>query len=260
MNSSVSLAAEWERIDLLGANLAAARRGTRIPDEMGQRLGTVQQQVQKLRSQSPWRGVIEQYRLDPLDQDILACSVAPEAEPRLGWMFQELQPGITSTYPTPALIREMFLMSADESEAFSQRLSTGAPLLQNSLIERRSADIYHPTSRVCSGLLGWSTTPVLPQLPGAVETPATGSWDDLVLPSHCIRSLREFMLWVSHRELVVQEWQGRVSGGPVALFSGPSGTGKTFAAEVLANTFERPLYRVDLGLLVSKYIGETEKI
>jgi SpoVK/Ycf46/Vps4 family AAA+-type ATPase len=45
----------------------------------------------------------------------------------------------------------------------------------------------------------------------------------------------------------------------VALFSGPSGTGKTFAAEVLANAFERPLFRVDLGLLVSKYIGETEK-
>ena len=48
-------------------------------------------------------------------------------------------------------------------------------------------------------------------------------------------------------------------GGPVALFSGPSGTGKTFASEVIANALGWSLYRVDLGLLVSKYIGETEK-
>jgi SpoVK/Ycf46/Vps4 family AAA+-type ATPase len=55
------------------------------------------------------------------------------------------------------------------------------------------------------------------------------------------------------------EWRGRVAGGPVALFSGPSGTGKTLAANVLANILELDLYKTDLGLLVSKYIGETEK-
>jgi hypothetical protein len=261
MNSCALLAPEWERIDLLGTSLAAARRGAGIPEEMGHRLGALQQEVQTLRRQPPWRTVVKECGLDQLDQDILACSLAPEAEPRLGWMYQELQPGITSTYPTPALIREMFVMGAEESAAFSQRLSIGSPLMKNSLIERHSADIYHPihpSSRACSGLLGWSNQGSYTLL-GAVETPATGTWDDLVLPSHCIQSLREFMLWVTHRRQVVQEWQGRVTGGPVALFSGPSGTGKTFAAEVLANAFERPLFRVDLGLLVSKYIGETEK-
>ncbi|MDH3511120.1 MAG: ATP-binding protein [Gammaproteobacteria bacterium] len=261
MNNSALLAPEWERIDLLGTSLAAARRGAGIPDEMGHRLGALQQEVQTLRRQPPWRIVVKECSLDQLDQDILACSLAPEAEPRLGWMYQELQPGITSTYPTPALIREMFVMGAEESAAFSQRLNVGSPLMKNGLIERHSADIYHPihpSARACSGLLGWSK-PGSFTLLGAVETPATGTWDDLVLPSHCIQSLREFMLWVTHRRQVVQEWQGRVTGGPVALFSGPSGTGKTFAAEVLANAFERPLFRVDLGLLVSKYIGETEK-
>lgn len=261
MNNSASLAPEWERIDLLGTSLAAARRGAGIPEEMGHRLGALQQEVQTLRRQPPWRTVVKECSLDHLDQDILACSLAPEAEPRLGWMYQELQPGITSTYPTPALIREMFVMGAEESAAFSQRLRIESPLMKNSLIERHSADIYHPihpSSRACSGLLGWSN-PGSYTLLGAVETPTTGTWDDLVLPSHCIQSLREFMLWVTHRRQVIQEWQGRVLGGPVALFSGPSGTGKTFAAEVLANAFERPLFRVDLGLLVSKYIGETEK-
>lgn len=260
MNNCAVLAPEWERIDLLGMTLSMTRRGTRISEEMGQRLGTLQQEVRTLRHQPPWQAVVEQCHLDPMDQDILACSLAPEAEPRLGWMYQELQPGITSTFPTPALIREMLLVGMEESAAFRWRLKSDAPLMKNSLIERHSTDVYHPirpSSRACSRLLGWPTTgsPLL----GAVETPATGTWEDLVLPPRCIQSLHEFMLWVTHRRQVVETWHGRVTGGPVALFSGPSGTGKTFAAEVLANAFERPLFRVDLGLLVSKYIGETEK-
>jgi SpoVK/Ycf46/Vps4 family AAA+-type ATPase len=67
------------------------------------------------------------------------------------------------------------------------------------------------------------------------------------------------MVRVTHRDRVVGEWGGRLHGGPVALFSGPSGTGKTFAAEAVARELGWPLYRVDLGLLVSKYVGETEK-
>ena len=261
MNSMTSLAPEWERIDLLGSSLAAYRSGADIPKGVGKRLGVLQQEILSLRDQYPWQALVTECNLTTIDQDILACSLAPEAEPRLGWMFQELQPGITSTYPTPALIREMFVMSSDESAEFNKRLSLGSPLIKNSLIERQSSNIYQPirpSSRACSGLLGWSSQDSH-SLPGAVEVPAIGTWDNLVLPSYCIQSLHEFMFWLTHRHQVEQEWKGRITGGPVALFSGPSGTGKTFAAEVLANAFGYPLFRVDLGLLVSKYIGETEK-
>jgi SpoVK/Ycf46/Vps4 family AAA+-type ATPase len=71
--------------------------------------------------------------------------------------------------------------------------------------------------------------------------------------------LREFLLWVEQRSTVEEQWGGIFVGGPVALFTGASGTGKTFAAAVLASELGWPLYRVDLGKLVSKYIGETEK-
>jgi SpoVK/Ycf46/Vps4 family AAA+-type ATPase len=71
--------------------------------------------------------------------------------------------------------------------------------------------------------------------------------------------LREFLLWITHKAPVVGEWGGGACGGPVGLFAGPSGTGKTFAAAVLAAELGWPLYRVDLGRFVSKYIGETEK-
>ena len=137
MNNCALLAPEWERIDLLGTSLAAIRRGAVIPEEVGQRLGEVQQQVLTLRAQPPWRTLVRECSLDRLDQDILACSLAPEAEPRLGWMYQEFQPGLTSTYPTPALIREMFVLGTEEAAAFSQRLRTGSPLMKNSLIENR---------------------------------------------------------------------------------------------------------------------------
>jgi len=261
MNACAQLAPEWERIGLLGTSLAAARRGVGIPEHVGHRLGALQQKIGTLRRRPPWQSLVEQYHLEHLDQDILACTLAPEAEPRLGWMYQELQPGITSTYPTPALIREMFIMGADESAVFRQRLDPHSPLMRSSLLERHSADIYQPirpAARACSELLGWSNRGSR-SLPGAMELTTTVTWDDLVLPPHCMQSLREFMLWVTHRRQVAQEWRGRVAGGPVALFSGPSGTGKTFAAQVLANALERPLFQVDLGLLVSKYIGETEK-
>lgn len=261
MNSCASLAPEWERIDLLGMCLAAVRRGEGISAEMGQRLSVLQQKVRSLRQQMPWRSVVSECNLDQFDQDILACSLAPAAEPRLGWMYQELQPGISSTYPTPALIREMFVIGAEESAAFRQRLSMGSPLMRNRLIERHSADLYNPIKpsyRAYVELLGWTYFESC-RLPGAIETSAAATWDDLVLPPHCIQGLREFILWVTHRRKVAVDWRGRVTGGPVALFSGASGTGKTFAAEVLANALERSLYRVDLGLLVSKYIGETEK-
>jgi len=261
MNNSVLLAPEWERIDLLGASLSANRCGSNLSHDVANRLGVLQQKVQILRDQPPWETLIKEYDLNTIDQDILACSLAPEAEPRLGWMYQELQPGITSNYPTPALIREMFVIRAEESVTFNKRLSTGSPLIKNNLIKRRSPDIYQPirpSSRVCSGLLGWSSQDPSP-IPGTVEIPRIGIWDNLVLPANCIQSLHEFMYWLTQRHQVEQEWSGRVTGGPVALFSGPSGTGKTFAAEVLANALGYPLHRVDLGMLVSKYIGETEK-
>jgi len=92
--------------------------------------------------------------------------------------------------------------------------------------------------------------------------PAYG-WDDIVLPEDVMRQLQELAAQVAQRHRVYEHWgfgakltRGR---GISALFSGPSGTGKTMAAEILANHLQLDLYRVDLAGIVSKYIGETEK-
>ncbi|MGW0591321.1 AAA family ATPase [Streptosporangium sp. NPDC002607] len=93
-------------------------------------------------------------------------------------------------------------------------------------------------------------------------TPRTG-WDDLILPADVLEQLRELCAQVRHRGLVLDEWAlGRrtaLGHGVQALFLGPSGTGKTLAAEVVAAAVGMGLVKVDLSTVVSKYIGETEK-
>jgi ATP-dependent 26S proteasome regulatory subunit len=89
------------------------------------------------------------------------------------------------------------------------------------------------------------------------------AWSDIVLPDDSIAQLREICQRVTHRERVFGEWgfdrKLSLGKGVNALFAGPSGTGKTMAAEIIANELALDLYKVELSGVVSKYIGETEK-
>jgi SpoVK/Ycf46/Vps4 family AAA+-type ATPase len=95
------------------------------------------------------------------------------------------------------------------------------------------------------------------------EVPPRFGWDDIVLPESVREVLCEIVLRVRHEPLVFGEWgftsRHARSRSLSALFTGPSGTGKTMAAEVIANALGLSLFRVDLSAVVSKYIGETEK-
>jgi ATP-dependent 26S proteasome regulatory subunit len=91
----------------------------------------------------------------------------------------------------------------------------------------------------------------------------SATWDDIVLPEQQMEALHQLVSQSRHRMTVYENWgfaaKGRRGLGICALFSGPSGTGKTLAAEVLAHELKLDLYRIDLSAVVSKYIGETEK-
>ena len=103
--------------------------------------------------------------------------------------------------------------------------------------------------------------PQIGTLAQRIEPVAT--WMDIVLREAQLRTLREVALHVRQRRLVYQAWGFAAKSsrglGISALFAGPSGTGKTMAAEVLANDLRLDLYRIDLSQVISKYIGETEK-
>lgn len=88
-------------------------------------------------------------------------------------------------------------------------------------------------------------------------------WDDLVLPDPPKKMLRQIGAHVRRRVEVYERWgfarRSTRGLGISALFTGESGTGKTMAAEVLANELGLDLFRIDLSAVVNKYIGETEK-
>lgn len=103
--------------------------------------------------------------------------------------------------------------------------------------------------------------PGLDKLAERIESKLT--WDDLVLPPLQKNTLEQISAHVSQKAKVYEDWgfaaKNRRGLGITALFSGPSGTGKTLAAGVLANELQLDLYKIELSSVVGKYIGETEK-
>lgn len=92
---------------------------------------------------------------------------------------------------------------------------------------------------------------------------ARAGWDDLVLPERQLEQLKALAGTVRHRATVLDRWgfqeRSDRGHGTTALFAGDSGTGKTFAAEVIAHDLDLDLVHVDLSQVVDKYLGETEK-
>ncbi|WP_319481048.1 ATP-binding protein [uncultured Draconibacterium sp.] len=86
-------------------------------------------------------------------------------------------------------------------------------------------------------------------------------WSDLVLKEKTFEEIKELETWLNYNEQLMEEWSMRdkIKPGFRVLFYGPSGTGKTMTTCLLGKYTGRDVYRVDLSMVISKYIGETEK-
>lgn len=86
-------------------------------------------------------------------------------------------------------------------------------------------------------------------------------WEDLVLSGTTLRQIREIESWVRHQATFFETWGmgKKVKPGYRVLFHGPPGTGKTLTATLLGKSTNRDVFKIDLSMVVSKYIGETEK-
>lgn len=86
-------------------------------------------------------------------------------------------------------------------------------------------------------------------------------WGDVILQPETLRQINEIENWVRFNDVIRHKWEvsRRVKPGYRALFHGPPGTGKTLTATLLGRSTNRPVFRIDLSRVVSKYIGETEK-
>ncbi|WP_248798724.1 ATP-binding protein [Pseudomonas sp. MWU13-2105] len=100
-------------------------------------------------------------------------------------------------------------------------------------------------------------SPAFPASP--ISTPL--HWRDLVLDYSVMAQVDEVRTWLTHGQTLMQDWglASKVKPGYRTVFHGPPGTGKTLTAALLGKSSGREVYRVDLSMVVSKYIGETEK-
>ncbi|MGE3960569.1 MAG: AAA family ATPase [Dehalococcoidia bacterium] len=153
-------------------------------------------------------------------------------------------------------VKHRMATTEEWAERFGQRPERGHRLDPEALRLARVAhdalgDVDAAVRRLASGALD--------ELATRIES--RRSWDHLVLPRQQERQLRELVARYRHSATVFDRWgfNASANSGIVALFAGPSGTGKTLAAEVVGTALGLDVYKVDLSSLVSKYIGETEK-
>ncbi|VVN83537.1 ATP-binding protein [Pseudomonas fluorescens] len=168
-----------------------------------------------------------------------------DASARLTLWQQQLGESVAGVNGRLGLLAEQFQLSSSTilrlAEGFKARPQGGAEHLWQVCREEARRGLEHLAERV----------------------DARAGWDDLVLPDAALTSLHTLAAQVRQRTRVYRDWgfaeRSDRGLGISALFAGGSGTGKTLAAEVLANELRLDLYRIDLAALVSKYIGETEK-
>ena len=195
---------------------------------------------------------------------------------------------LSARHPLPSLSRARAVFHtarptrAEQAELWSKSLREALPETIDSLVAQfdlapvairsavhRTAGTLHrraisASNKLSAALWDACRTEVRPRLEGlAQRIEPVATWQDLVLPEREREQLRHILLHVRHRTRVYESWGfvERTSRGLgiSALFAGPSGTGKTTAAEVLANELRLDLFRIDLSQVISKYIGETEK-
>lgn len=92
-----------------------------------------------------------------------------------------------------------------------------------------------------------------------VETSLT--WDDLILDPASEKSVNHMLTWIKNDEKILQEWgmKSKIKPGYRALFYGPPGTGKTLTASLLGEATGKEVYKIDISMISSKWVGETEK-
>lgn len=149
-------------------------------------------------------------------------------------------------------------------------LSPQHPLILEKIIELKSVDeVLSNLScilKISDNWLAYFTTGIYDPIEYSHNFPAKRiyselEWQDLVLNQSTLKQVIDMKTWLRYSAELLISWQltSKIKKGYRAIFYGASGTGKTLTATLLAKDLEVELYRVDLSMMVSKYIGETEK-
>lgn len=236
-------------------------------------------------SHSPYARFLAQHRITAPERLLLILALAPHLQPQL------LDALHTRNNVTQRAFTEFGGLSGS-GNAFLPTLETAWFLLSGvNLIERLQAmHMLTPESRLMQldvlrispvppgelssgaalqvsqrflGLVtqGHEGAPAFDQHFPARRVQTDMRWEDLVLPETTVSQLEEIRAWLEHGDTLLRDWgmSQRLRPGFTSLFFGPPGTGKTLSACLLGKLCQCEVYKIDLSMVVSKYIGETEK-
>jgi hypothetical protein len=235
---------------------------------------------------SPYGAFIRQHRLSPPERLVLILALIPHVRPQLLdvlWARNEATErgytefggwhGTTHGGFVPTGETAAFLLAGDDLGgrfAVSRLFDGEHPFALHNVLRLSPAA---PTEPYLSGALTLSGEHLARFTTGEERKPAFSSdfparrietaleWQDLVLPAGTMEQLEEIRHWLRHGDTLLDDWgmRARLRPGFTSLFYGPSGTGKTLSACLLGKHCGCDVYMVDLSMIVSKYIGETEK-
>jgi hypothetical protein len=239
-----------------------------------------------LNEANPYESFIRNNQLDFADRLCLALSLTPLIKPQLLDCFQVKNadtdqrfaefgcvPGTHHNGLLPTLETLLFILAADRIQDRLDYLVYFNP--QHFLFSKKL--IYLNRMNACEP----QVSAVLEPSPELVEKVLTGKdyapeysysfpakristdleWEELVLDKLALEQIGEIKTWIEIGSEVLENWNLRrvIKPGYRCLFYGPPGTGKTLTAALLGKYTEKEVYRIDLSMVVSKYIGETEK-
>lgn len=233
-----------------------------------------------------YAALVREAGLSPDERLLLALVLAPHLRPQLLDLLcvrnRNLDRGFAEFGGSKGRVHQGFLPTGETAAfllageqlarrfAVLQLLGEDAPLRRHGLLQLHHEAPGEPwlaaALQMGGGLLERLAT-------GELRSPDQGSgfparrittrlgWDDLVLDADVMDEVQAIVAWYRHGSRLLGEWQldKALKPGYRSLFFGPPGTGKTLTATLIGQAVQADVYRIDLSMVVSKYIGETEK-
>lgn len=235
---------------------------------------------------SMYASIVQHYKMDFSERIVLAMALAPHVQPHLLDVFfvknADYDRGFTEFGGTKGQNHGGFIPTG-ETVSFiiadtnlEKRFSLLNVFSEDHYFKKfRILDLVHSQSQepflsgvltLSSEYLSYFTSGISHKPDYGIHFPAkriatTLDWNDLVLDDNIMDEVAEIRDWIEYGDTLINDWgmSKKIKPGFRTLFYGPPGTGKTLTASLLGKSSGLDVYRIDLSMVVSKFIGETEK-